>query len=394
MTELLLKLFVKNHKNTADPLVRTACGKLAGCAGMLCNIFLFASKFAVGVLSGSIAVTADAFNNLSDASSNIISLIGFSVASRPADDEHPFGHARSEYIASLGVALLILLIAIELFKSSLTKVLHPTEVEFSLPLLGVLLLSMAVKLWMALMNKKIGSLIDSSVLRATAQDSLNDVITTCAVLIGILVARATHLLLDGYFGIGVSLFIAFSGLGIIKDTLSLLLGHGADAGLCETIEKKILSYEGVVNTHDLMVHDYGPGHRFASVHVEIDAATPVLVSHDIIDNIERDILSEMNIHLVIHYDPILIGDKESDETAKKIRDILFELSDQLSMHDFRMVKGAKHTNLIFDVVVPGKSKLTEAEIKSFLDERLSVSSTNCHTIITFDHGMTTSRDAS
>ena len=317
MTDFLVKRFIKNSTDVNDPAVRTAYGNLAGAVGIFCNVLLCAAKLAVGTLFGSISITADAVNNLSDASSSVITLVGFRLSAKPADDEHPYGHARIEYLAGLAVSVMILIIGVELARSSIGKILSPTAVEFSLVTVAVLLLSIGVKLWMAAFNKKVGRRIGSAALEATAMDSRNDVISTAAVLAASVVSGLTGLELDGWMGLGVALFILWSGVGILKETVDPLLGEAPSEELTDYIGKKVMSYDGVLGTHDLMVHDYGPGRRFASVHVEMAAENDVMQSHDVIDNIERDFQENDHISLIIHYDPILTGD-DAVGTAREL----------------------------------------------------------------------------
>lgn len=290
MTETLVRLFVKNSRDTTDPAVRTAYGNLASWVGIFCNLLLCAGKFLAGTLSGSISIAADAVNNLSDASSSVVSLIGFKLGARPADDEHPYGHARFEYLAGLAVAVMVLVIGVELLKSSVDKILHPAAVTFSWVAMAVLAASIAVKLWMSLFNRTLGKRINSGSLIATAADSRNDVLTTSAVLVASLISHFANVELDGWMGAAVALFILYSGVGLIKDTIDPLLGLAPDPELVQHIHDKIMSYPGVLGTHDLMVHDYGPGRQFASVHVELAAEDDVMASHELIDDIERDFL--------------------------------------------------------------------------------------------------------
>ena len=384
MTELLLRLFVKNHRETDDPKVRAAYGKLAGVVGILCNLLLFGGKLLAGIFSGSVAITADAVNNLSDASSSLVTLIGFKLAERPADEEHPYGHARIEYLSGLAVAALILLIGAELGKSSLQKILHPETVSFSILTLVILLSSIGLKLWMALFCRKLGKRIDSTTLTATAADSRNDVITTAAVLLGCLLGHFFSLQIDGYIGLLVALFILWSGIGIAKETISPLLGKQADPKLVRSISDLILSHENVLGIHDLMVHDYGPGQCFASVHAEMDFALDPLVCHDILDDIERDALRELRVHLVIHYDPIVTDDEELNRMHALVEKEIKAIDPALSMHDFRMVRGPGHTNLIFDLVIPYSMQKQEAELKRRIDERVQFENKRYYTVITFD----------
>ena len=384
MTSLVLRLFVKNHDDTEIPVVRGAHGKLAGAVGIVCNLLLFAGKLLAGILSGSVAVTADAVNNLSDASSSLVTLLGFKLAERPADEEHPYGHARIEYISGLVVAALILLIGAELAKSSFSKILHPETVEFSLLTLGVLVGSILAKLWMALFCRKLGKRIDSTTLLATSADSRNDVISTAAVLVGCLVGYFFDVKLDGYIGMAVALFIIWSGCSIAKDTINPLLGERASAELVRNISDLILSHEKILGIHALMVHDYGPGNCFASVHAEMDSAEDPLICHDIIDDIERDALRELQVHLVIHYDPIVTDDEELNAARALVEQEIKSIDESLSLHDFRMVRGPGHTNLIFDLVIPYSMEDRKAELKARIDERLQRQDRKYYTVITFD----------
>ena len=384
MTGLLLRLFVKNHNDTENPVVRSAYGKLAGAVGIVCNLLLFAGKLLAGILSGSVAVTADAVNNLSDASSSLVTLLGFKLAERPADEEHPYGHARIEYISGLVVAALILLIGAELAKSSFSKILHPETVEFSLLTLGVLVGSILAKLWMALFCRKLGRRIDSTTLLATSADSRNDVISTAAVLVGCLAGYFFDVKLDGYIGMAVALFIIWSGCSIAKDTINPLLGERASEELVRNISDLILSHEKILGIHDLMVHDYGPGNCFASVHAEMDSAEDPLICHDIIDDIERDALRELQVHLVIHYDPIVTNDEELNAARALVEQEIKSIDESLSLHDFRMVRGPGHTNLIFDLVIPYSMEDRKAELKARIDERLQRQDRKYYTVITFD----------
>ena len=384
MTSLLLRLFVKHHDDTENPVVRSAYGKLAGAVGIVCNLLLFAGKLLAGILSGSVAVTADAVNNLSDASSSLVTLLGFKLAERPADEEHPYGHARIEYISGLVVAALILLIGAELAKSSFSKILHPETVEFSLLTLGVLVGSILVKLWMALFCRKLGRRIDSTTLLATSADSRNDVISTAAVLVGCLAGYFFDVKLDGYIGMAVALFIIWSGCSIAKDTINPLLGERASEELVRNISDLILSHEKILAIHDLMVHDYGPGNCFASVHAEMDSAEDPLICHDIIDDIERDALRELQVHLVIHYDPIVTDDEELNAARALVEQEIKSIDESLSLHDFRMVRGPGHTNLIFDLVIPYSMEDRKAELKARIDERLQRQDRKYYTVITFD----------
>lgn len=387
MTKLLLRLFVKNYRNTDDPKVRGAYGRLAGLVGLVCNLLLFAGKLVAGTLAGSVSVTADAVNNLSDASSSLVTLFGFKLAERPADEEHPYGHARMEYLSGLLVAVLILVIGVELAKSSVEKILHPEAVEFSVLTLCVLITSILVKLWMCLFCKKLGKAIDSTALEATAADSRNDVITTSAVLLGLLAGHFFRWRIDGWVGALVAVFILLSGWSIAKETISPLLGKQADRELVRRISDLVLGHPKILGIHDLMVHDYGPGQCFATVHVEMDMHENPLVCHDILDDIERDALRELHVHLVIHYDPVVTDDVELNHMRALVEKKLKQLDPRLSMHDFRMVRGPQHTNLIFDLAVPFDLSGKTAELKRRIDECVQFEDHKYYTVITFDPAM-------
>lgn len=370
MTKALIRLFVNDSKNTKEPAVRAAYGHLAGMVGIVCNLLLFAGKFIAGTLFGSISIAADAINNLSDASSNIVSLIGFKLASKPADDDHPYGHARFEYLAGLAVAVMVLVIGLELAKTSVQKIFAPEPVVFSWLSVIVLVASIATKLWMALFNKTVGDLIDSSTLHATAADSRNDVLTTSAVLLATLISHFANLNLDGWMGLGVAIFILYSGVGLIRETLDPLLGQAPDEELVRYIHDKVMSYPGVLGTHDLMVHDYGPGRQFASVHVEMAAEGDVMESHDVIDNIERDFWENDKIHVVIHFDPIITSDQKMGDVRCWLSEIIKGIDSRLTIHDLRMVAGPTHTNLIFDCVTPSDFTMDEAELKQAIKQKV------------------------
>ena len=384
MTKLLVKLFIKNHENIANPVVRSAYGKLAGIVGIVCNILLFVGKMVVGILSGAVSITADAVNNLSDASSSLVTLLGFKLAERPADEEHPYGHARIEYLSGLAVAVLILVIGVELAKSSFDKILHPESVELSVLTVAVLIGSILVKLWMALFCSTIGKRIDSSTLKATAADSRNDVISTAAVLLALAAGHFFGWQIDGYIGMLVALFILYSGCMIAKETIDPLLGQSADAQLVHDISDLILSHEMILGVHDLMVHDYGPGQRFASVHAEMSASVDPLICHDIIDDMERIVQRELRVHLVIHYDPVVTDDQELSRLRDMVAEIVKTYDVCLSIHDFRMVQGPGHTNLIFDIALPFALKEKKTEIRRCIDTELAKEKTQYYTVITFD----------
>lgn len=384
MGELLTRIFIKDRNNVSDPKVRSAYGRLCSIVGVVCNVILCGFKMLVGFLSGSVAITADAINNLSDASSSIISLLGFKLSEKPADDEHPYGHGRYEYLSALTVAALVLVIGFEMAGSSLDKILHPSPVEFGLFPVIVLIASILVKLWMALFNNKIGKRINSATLIATAKDSRNDVISTAAVLASAVISHFTSLQLDGWMGMAVALFILYSAYGLIVDSVSPLLGDPPSAELVNSINEKILSYPGVLDTHDLIIHDYGPGRKFASVHVEMSAEANVLESHDIIDNIERDLSEEFGMLTSIHYDPVITSDPRIDVLKSDILEILAELDEGITMHDLRIVPGNSHTNVIFDCVLPRSSKMSEGEFKSYVSKKVAKKHASHYCVITVD----------
>ena len=385
MTNLLVRLFVKNREQVEDPGVRGAYGTLAGAVGIVCNLLLFAAKLIIGTISGSVSITADAVNNLSDASSSIVTLVGFRLAQKPEDEEHPYGHARIEYLSGLTVAALILIIGVQLAKSSFEKILHPEAVDFSVALVLVLVLSIGVKLWMALFNRDLGKRISSTSLIATAADSRNDVISTGAVLAAAVIAQVTGWNLDGYIGFLVALFILYSGVEIAKETISPLLGAPADEELVHMVKNEVLHYDDrILGVHDLMVHDYGPGQTFASIHVEVDRNEDVMEIHNMIDNIERMFLQDHHIHLTIHYDPVVTDDAEVRRMREKVDQKLREIDPRLSFHDFRMVVGPEHTNLIFDVVVPYEMRCQEEEIQRKLEEALQEPGQHYYLVLTFD----------
>ena len=353
MTQFLIRCFIKRPDDVKDAAVRTAYGNLASLVGMACNILLCIGKLLAGTLFGSIAIMADALNTLSDASSNVVSLIGFRLAAKAPDAEHPYGHARYEYLAGLVVSVTILAIGLSLLKESALKVLHPTPVAFSWLSIGVLAASILVKLWLSGFNRAVGKKINSETLMATAADSRNDVLTTGAVLLSTILCSLTgYGIMDGIMGVGVAAFILWSGWGLVMDTLSPLLGESPSPELVEHIERTVMSYPGVLGMHDLMVHDYGPGHQFASLHVEFPAETDPLTAHDVIDNIENDFLKKDRLQVTIHYDPIVTADASVGVLRARLQEHARQLDPQLSIHDLRIVPGDSHTNVLFDLVFP------------------------------------------
>lgn len=386
MIRFLTKLILPQRADPADPAVRARVGKRSGILGILANVLLFAGKLVIGTVSGSVSITADAMNNLSDATSSIVTIVGFRLAERPADENHPYGHARFEYLSGLAVAAMIVVIGFELAKTSFDKILHPEPVVFSGALVAVLLLSIGVKLILAAVNGSLGRAIDSTALLATAADSRNDCIATGAVLLSAVFAHLTSINVDGYAGLAVALFILYSGANTAKETISPLLGEAADPELQRTIVAALRSNDKVLGYHDLMVHDYGPGQRFASVHVEMDMREDVLTCHTIIDDIERQVLDSHGIHLVIHYDPVVTDDEELNRMRTSVDKVLKSIDPRISIHDFRMVRGDTHTNLIFDMILPYDLDDQRQQIKRQLDAAINLGDTQYYTVITFDTG--------
>lgn len=385
MTKLLLRIFVRDHGNPDSPETRSRVGVLSGIVGVICNLLLFGLKITVGTISGSVSITADAMNNLSDASSAIVTLVGFRLSAMPADENHPYGHARFEYLSGLAVSAIIVVIGFELARTSIVKILNPSPVSFSTAVLVVLLASILVKLWLSFFNTALGKKIQSSTLMATAADSRNDALSTAAVLIAALVEVFTSWQIDGVMGLLVAAFILYSGISLAKETISPLLGEAASPELREDIVAEIRSESRVLGFHDLMVHDYGPGQRFASIHVEMDQKEDPLQCHELIDDIERRCYEKHNVHLVIHYDPVITGNAEVNACHLRVEQLLQELDSRLQLHDFRMVKGEEHTNVIFDVVLPVDMKGQEQRIRQWVEENLSKErQQNVYAVITFD----------
>ena len=387
MTELLVKTFVKDYQNTEEAKVRTAYGVLASLVGIVCNLLLFGGKLAVGLVLHSVSVMADAFNNLSDAASSVIGFIGVKMAEKPADEEHPFGHGRIEYIAALIVSFLVIEVGFTFFKNAIAKIRTPEELSFNRISMGILLASVAVKLWLSFFNKKLGKRINSTVMQATATDALGDVVTTLATMGSILFFYFTKINIDGYVGLAVSLLVMWAGVGIAKDTLEPLIGQSVDPKLYREISEFVESYDGILGSHDLIVHNYGPTKSLASIHAEVPNNVDIETSHEIIDRIERDAAKKLGIFLVIHMDPVETADAQVAEVKAEVQEVLHQMDERLSLHDFRIVDVEKLINLIFDVVVPfsygenDRPKLREAieeEVRS-LDERY-------HCVITFDSG--------
>ena len=387
MIKILMKACLPKGLAATDPKTRSAAGRLSGVVGVICNLLLFGGKFLIGTVSGSVSITADAMNNLSDASSSLVTFLGFKLAEKPADEDHPYGHARFEYLSGLAVAAMIIVIGFELGKTSVGKILDPTAVTVSLPLVAVLVLSIGIKLWLALFNTRLGKYIDSTAILATAADSRNDCISTGAVLIAALAERFTGWHLDGYMGLAVAAFILYSGWTLAKDTISPLLGESASPELQRQIADLVKQEDAVLGYHDLMVHDYGPGQRFGSLHIEMDQSLDALWCHELIDNLERKCLAELGVHLSIHYDPVVVGDPVVDETRACICDLLQKIDPRLTIHDFRMVKGTGHTNLVFDINIPHALAGREKAIQEGLENALAEARQGkYYLVITFDRG--------
>ena len=385
MTKLLIKLFIKNADATT-PNGRELFGRLAGAVGIICNLVLSIMKLIIGTVTNSVSITADATNNISDAGSSIVTLVGFRLSGKPADKDHPYGHARIEYISSLIISFIILLIGCSIFKESVIKIFKPEESLFNIATVIILVVSIIVKLWLSVFNTYLGKQIDSKALEATAIDSRNDVITTTAVLIASVISHFTGFNLDGYMGVIVSVFIFISGINLVKETLDPLLGQPPTKEMFETIEKKILSYDNVLGVHDLMVHSYGPNTYFASAHIEMDAKIDVLICHDIMDQIERDFKSELNIHLVVHLDPTILDSPEINELKEMVNDIICEIDRELTFHDFRVVVGEENKNVLFDVVVPPEYKYSDEELERIITEKISETSNGkIFTVLVVDH---------
>lgn len=384
MTKLILKLFLKD-KSPDTATGRESYGKIAGIVGIICNLLLSIVKFTVGTVSNSVSITADATNNITDAGSSVVTLVGFRLSGKPADENHPYGHARIEYITGLIVSFIILLIGFNIFKTSVTKIFEPEESSFSWISVIILVVSIALKLWLSKFNKTLGKAIKSKALEATAADSRNDCLSTAAVLIATIISHFTGFNLDGYMGVAVSVFIIISGIGLVKETVSPLLGQAPSKEMHEKIESEILKYENVLGVHDLMVHSYGPGSYFASAHIEMDAKINVLVCHDIMDTIERDFKNKFNIHLVVHLDPTVLDCEETNELKEKVRAILSDIDPILTFHDFRVVYGEKAKNVLFDVVVPPKYKYTDSELTELIKKRVNeVGNGNLYAVILVD----------
>lgn len=383
MTELLIRTFVKNYDQTESDQVRTRYGLMASIVGICCNLLLFTAKLLIGLLVNSISVMADAFNNLSDAASSVIGFAGVKMAQKPADEDHPFGHGRIEYIAAFIVAFIVIQVGFSLFKTSLGKIRHPEELSFHAVSIFILLLSICVKLWMAVFNRKVGKRIHSKVLMATSADSLGDVCTTAATVLSIVVFGVWGINVDGIIGLAVSVLVMIAGINIAKDTLAPLIGEAIDPQVYEQITQFVEGYEGIVGSHDLIVHNYGPNRSMASIHAEVPRDVDVEISHEIVDRIEHDAGRKLGIFLVIHMDPVETKDARVQELRTMAQAVIEGLDSRLSLHDFRVVDGTKRINLIFDLVVPREyTKQMQDALKQQVNQRINEKDSRCHCVIT------------
>ena len=384
MTDLILRLFVRDHQNTEDPAVRDKCGRVAGAVGIVTNFLLFLMKIIVGTAFHSVSVTADAVNNLTDSGSSVVTLIGFKMASKPADEKHPFGHARIEYLSGVIVSFIVIFLGLQLGMSSVEKILTPEENALTPVALVVLVISILAKLWQCLFYRKVGRMIKSESVEATSKDSRNDVIATSVVLLGAVITMLTGVNLDGYMGAAVALFIVFSGVQLTISTADPLLGQAPEGELVQTITEKMLSYPGIIGMHDLAVHNYGVGRCFASAHCEVDAKNDILVSHDLIDNIERDFSRDLGIHMVIHLDPVIVGDARTDALHCKVQSLVTALYPTVTIHDFRVIWGVTHSNIVFDAAVPFAVKDSDAVITQKLEAEIQKLDPDYRTVVTID----------
>ncbi|MDD4088931.1 MAG: cation diffusion facilitator family transporter [Tissierellia bacterium] len=384
MTNFIIKKFIKDYENVNEPKVRESYGTVSSITGIVVNVILSAGKILTGILFNSISVMADGVNNLSDGASSIITLIGFKISGKPADKDHPFGHARMEYLAGFILGIAILLVGVELIKSSFNKIINPVKTVFSIEMTVVLIISILVKLWLSVFYNKLGSKISSATIKAARTDSRNDVVATTVVLLSVFISKLTGYEVDGYVGILVALFVLYSGYDILRDILNPILGEMPDREFISSIENKIISYDGIVNIHDLVVHNYGPNRYFATVHAEVNAKEDILKSHDLIDNIERDFARELNINLVIHLDPIITDDEEINELRGMTDKIVKSIDERLTMHDFRVVKGETHTNLIFDVVVPVDYDIKSSKLVSLIEKEVQNKNETYFAVVTVD----------
>ena len=388
MINLLVKTFVKDAGNVQDPQVRQRYGTLSGAVGIFLNLLLSAGKMIAGLITGSIAITADAFNNLTDAGSSVVTLVGFRMAGKQADDDHPFGHGRIEYLSGLAVSVVILLVGLELAKSSVEKIIHPEPVEFSWLSAGILIAAICVKLWMSYFNRSLSRRIGSAAMAATATDSLSDAVATSAVLLSAIIGKFTGVNIDAWAGILVALFILRAGWGAAKDTLNPLLGQSPDPELVRDIERTVLAHPQVVGIHDMIIHDYGPGRSMMSLHAEVPAGLDIMEVHDEIDAIERELKAKYRIDASIHMDPIVTGDETISRARQMVAGLVREVDPAMTIHDFRMTSGPRHRNLIFDVVVPYSVKSTDEEVRREIERKIRAADPNSFAVIQVDRAYT------
>ena len=380
----LVRRFIKNYQDTKDANVRTNIGKLSGIVGIFSNLFLFVIKFVIGTIVHSVSIQADGVNNLTDAGSNIISILSFHLANKPADKDHPFGHERTETIASLFVGILILVLGFETAKESISKVIHPGSIDFRIASVIILLISIIVKFWMYAYNKKLSKTYDSSLLEATALDSISDVCGTTAVLVSTLLSPVLHFNLDGYMGIVVSGIILYGAYGLLRDMINSLIGEAPDPELVHNIVDRIMAHPAILGVHDMMLHNYGPNKIFASAHVEVDSSKDIFETHDHIDNIEREVKENMNIDLVLHMDPVKVNDPETELYRAKVVEAIHQIDPKWGFHDFRIVSGPTHVNLVFDLVIPFEEKYSQEEIEDMLPKHIQ-SDKKIYLVLTIDH---------
>ncbi|MCI8651084.1 MAG: cation transporter [Oscillospiraceae bacterium] len=388
MTNMLLRRFVRGYENVGDPAVREKYGALSGTVGILLNLALCLGKFLAGVMTASVSVTADAFNNLSDAATSVVTLVGFRLAGQEADKDHPYGHGRAEYLAGLGVSVAILLVGVELAKGAVEKILHPQPVHFSLLSAGILCASILIKLWLYAFNKNLSRRLSSAAMAATAADSLSDCVATSAVLLGLVVGHWSQVSIDGWVGLVVAAFVLRAGWESAKDTLDPLLGQAPDPALVEGIRQTVLAHPEIAGIHDLMVHDYGPGHIMASLHAEVSIDGDIAATHDLIDNVERELGVKFHISATIHMDPIVTNDEHVNALRAEVGELAKQLDPAMTIHDFRMTEGPSHTNLIFDVVVPHNCKLSDEEVRRELARLARERNPRYLTVIQVDHSYT------
>lgn len=385
--DFLVRRFIKNYQDTKNANVRTSVGKLSGIVGILNNLFLFVIKFLIGTIVHSVSIQADGVNNLTDAGSNIISILSFHLSNKPADKDHPFGHERTETIASLFVGILILVLGFETAKESISKVIHPGSIDFRIASVIILLISIMVKFWMYAYNKKLSKTYDSSLLEATALDSISDVCGTTAVLVSTLLSPVLHFNLDGYMGIIVSGIILYGAYGLLRDMINSLIGEAPDPKLVHNIVDMIMAHPVILGVHDMMLHNYGPNKIFASAHVEVDSSKDIFETHDHIDNIEREVKENMNIDLVLHMDPVKVNDPETELYRAKVVEAIHQIDPKWGFHDFRIVSGPTHANLVFDLVIPFEEKYTQEEIEEMLLKHIE-SDKKIYLVLTIDHPYT------